>query len=1041
MSLRAVRYIEQDRVSRPRQESVQRLATAVGLVLPDQRVAGGLGIEVLGPLVVHRRHRQLDAGPAKQRVLLALLAVQPNQPVLKDEIVDVLWGDEPPASHGNLVHTYVARLRKALTVRGSDKSGINAVRGGYQLEIEPNQLDLLRFDELVHRAARAVEDPALAADLLAEALGCWRGPVLADLPQRVREHPATRAVAQRRIDAALDHADLGIALGRYDEVVAQLRRVTALEPTHEALHSRFMTALGASGDQVGALDVYATLRRRLDEELGIEPGREARDAYVRVLRGEAGKAAEEPPPAVHGVNQLPRGIDDFTGRAAEIDHLLATVSPDAHTVAISAIDGMAGVGKTSLAIQVGWRLREQYPDGQLFIDLHGHTPTHESLEPKEALGRLLRALDADCAHVPEDVDDCVSRWRTALMNRKVLVVLDNAANAEQVRPLLPNSAGCLAIVTSRHRLAGLEGVQVLSVDVLPEPEAVALFSRIVGDDRVTRDLDAVHETVRLCGRLPLAIRIAAARLRHRPAWSVAYLNARLSDEQRRLTELRAGDLSVAAAFAVSFDHLADAQRSVFRLLGLHPGGDFDRHAAAALTGMTPLAAELLLEDLVDVNLLRQAVPGRYQFHDLLRSYAHTTVMAEETEEVRRAALRRLVDHYLHTADRAAQLLDPSRVHLAVDVRAEPVDPVVLGDQRAAIEWLTTELANLIAVTSLAAAHGWHGPAWQVPRSLWRFFLIRGLYSDWVATHRIALAAVVRDANPRGHAETLTNLAFAQWRGGNYAEAVTRNREALEIAEELADPVGQAKALNSLGFVYDWMGRCGAAVEHHERALLLYRELGDDWGVNRVLTGLGNAYRQLGRWTSARACLTEALEIARRSGDRWGECLSLAGLGLAFEKDEAVQHGEQAVVLAGEIGDHWIDGLARTALSDTYGHLGRAAETALHAERAKLRGRDLGDRWMEGRGALGLARACRLQGAFDTGLEHGREALRLSIAIGSPGLSCAAHNELGDLLRLAGEHAEAAEHHRAALRFAEDVGNESEERRALDGIALTTAAAC
>lgn len=984
-------------------------------------LSGMVRIRLLGPFDVQVDGRPV-AMPDRMRSLLAALALSPGRAVSVDALARAIWGERLPNRVKGSVQTAMTRLRQVV---GQD--AVATTPGGYRLVAADT--DVAVFHGLLADAG-AAGDPATERGLLTDAVGLWRGEPLDGVGSAVLRAEHVPRLEERLLGAVERRVDLDLAAADGRPVCAELRELVARHPLREPLWERLIRALASAGRTAEALAAYADCRRLLADELGVEPNTCLRRLHLELLAEPDERPALPSGPVAAGRTLLPRGVEDFTGRAEEVDQLLAWVSTVGPTSTVTSIDGMPGVGKTTLAVEVAWRLRDRYPDGQLFADLRGHTTGHEPLDPRAAIGVLLRGLGIDHPRLPDNVDECAALWRGALENRRVLVVLDNAADAGQVRPLLPAGAGCHVLVTSRNRLLGLENVRSLSVDELSEPAALALFTQVVGADRYTGNERAdVRETIRLCGGLPLAIRIAATRLRHRPAWTVAHLNALLEREQHATTDAHA-DLGVLAAFTVSYRHLSQPQRELFRLVGLHPGGPFDRHAAAALAGLDPDTAELLLEELVDVHLVKQPQAGRYQFHDLLRRYAHGRAVSELDETCRRAALRRLVDHYLYVADQAADQLDPSRIHLPVDVPNPPNRPSVPTSPEQAVAWLDAEAANAVAVTSLAAEQGWHHPAWQLPRSLWRYFLIRGHYDDWVATHQVALAAVERAHHPRGHIETLTNLAFAYWRSGQFDKALDHNDAALRIATRVGDPVGAAKTLNSLGTVYDWIGRSGPAIDHNLKALELYRELDDQWGVNRVLAGLGNVYRQVGRWGIARDHFRRALALSGPTEDHWGSCLAHTGLSLCTETgSEGVDHGHHALTLATAIGDHWIEGLAHAALSFCHTRLGAANQARVHAAVALDRAHRLGDRWLEGQATIALGAAARQQGDHDQAARHYEQALRVTTRIGALGLRATAHNELGDLHVAAGDTVRAADHHRQALILAEDIDNDLECRRA------------
>ncbi|MCP3801522.1 tetratricopeptide repeat protein [Allokutzneria sp. A3M-2-11 16] len=669
-------------------------------------------------------------------------------------------------------------------------------------------------------------------------------------------------------------------------------------------------------------------------------------------------------------NELPRDIGDFTGRDAELDALLAAVvAADGRTVPVHAIDGMGGVGKTSLVVRCAHRLAQRYPDGQFFVDLHAHTPGHPPLSPAAALETLLRAVDVPGESIPPTVEQRAALWRSTLAGRRVLLVLDNAADAAHVRPLIPGHPGCLTLVTSRRRLTDLDGASTLALDVLREDEAVGLFLRIAGSGR--GEDAAVRECVRLCGYLPLAIRIAAARLRDRPVWTVEHLNQRLGRNTRRPTELN-------AVFALSHQYLDDAQRRMFRLLGLHPGADVDVHAAAALAGIAPLDAEDLLESLVDVHLVQQREPGRYQLHDLLREHAASTASAEEDPAALTEALDRLWDYYLAAASLATRAYER-----AESSEEEPDERLPdLADHTVAARWLEAERANLVAVVE----HCTDEHAWRISLVLWQFFLTRGYSQDWLRTHEAALAATDRLGDLDARAEILKNLGMLNWRLGRVDQALAQLQEALERDLATGNERFEARTRGRLGLLHDWRGDYEEAVANFARSDELYQKLGVDFGRAPSILGLGSAYRQRGDFTLARKELDRALTLSEATGDLWAQSLALTNLGLidADEGDDELARSrfERALELSERLGDRWSWGLAISSLGAMNRRLGNYEEALRYQRRALDNATQGGDRWAMGLAHIGLGKVHHLLGERERAREHLRLALEYAEELGN-----------------------------------------------------------
>ena len=596
---------------------------------------------LLGPVELRAAERVLPLGGPRQRSVVAALAVDAGGPVPVEALIDRVWGHAPPPRVRHALHVYVSRLRRLLgqeTAAGHPTRVVHRA-GGYLLEVAPEEVDLRRFERLVESARdRGCPDPRRVA-LLRQALELWRGPPLDTLPgewaARVR-----RGWQQRYLDAVLEWAQASLRVGEPSRVLARLAELTGEHPLVESLGAAYMRALYSAGRSADALAHYRTVRRLLAEELGTDPDPELGRLHRQILTADPALARPavrpDPPPP----RQLPAPLAGFAGRAAELARLDRT--PPAGTAALVTIDGMPGVGKTALAVHAAHRIADRYPDGQLFLDLRGHTQGAAPVDPGQALDRMLRSLGVVAEWVPAQLDDRAALYRSRLAHRRLLLLLDNAVTDDQVAPLLPGTPGCLVLVTSRHRLTGLDPTHGVSLDPLPVPDAVSLFARLAGPLRLAREPpELLVEAVELCGRLPLAIRIAATRLRSHPSWRMRHLVDRLRDHRHRLAELALGGRSAAASFDLSYRRLSPDQQRAYRLLGLHPGPDLDPGGAAALLGTTVAGAGRLLEWLLDAHLLREPVPGRYEFPDLLRAHAASIAHRDEAAATRQAALGRL----------------------------------------------------------------------------------------------------------------------------------------------------------------------------------------------------------------------------------------------------------------------------------------------------------------------------------------------------------------------------------------------------------------
>ncbi|HEY4024590.1 MAG TPA: BTAD domain-containing putative transcriptional regulator [Pseudonocardiaceae bacterium] len=589
------------------------------------------GFGLLGPLRAERDGAEIAIGAAKLRVLLCALLVEPNRVVSLDELCARVWETGAPGLARSTLQSYVMRLRRLL---GADEL-IETHPGGYLIRVAEDELDIVAFGRLVDRGTRlASDEPEMAVALLREALALWRGEPLADVPSEGLRAMVVPALTERYLTATEQCVELELRLDRPGTVLPELAELTARYPLRERFWAQRMRALHAIGRPDEALDCYRELSRILADELGTTPTERLHQLREAVV---AGTVPAEAPVSRGTPNSLPADKVDFTGRTHERDVLL-----DIDPSPVRVIDGMAGIGKTTFAVHVAHELNAAYPDAALFIDLHAHSDRYPPMAPADALDALLRMLGVPSQQIPESLDERAARWRAELAGRKALLVLDNASEAAQVRPLLPGSPDCLVLITSRRRLAALDGAKGLSLDTLPPEDALTLFTGMVGAERVRAEPEATGELLGRCGYLPLAIRIVGARLRARSSWSIVDMLGRLADRPRRSGELVTGDRSVSAAFALSYRQLAEPERRLFRLLGLYPGPDLDGRLAAALAGVDLDTAEATLEGLVDAHLLEPVGPDRYRFHDLLRDHARELAERTDSAAERIAAINRAV---------------------------------------------------------------------------------------------------------------------------------------------------------------------------------------------------------------------------------------------------------------------------------------------------------------------------------------------------------------------------------------------------------------
>jgi DNA-binding SARP family transcriptional activator/tetratricopeptide (TPR) repeat protein len=874
---------------------------------------------LLGPLEVWAGDGWQGIGAPKWRSVLAALLINAGHVVPADVLVNEVWGDAPPTRAANLISIYVLRLRRL-----TGEPDLLVTRApGYQLLVGPADTDARLFETTVRDGRRALDsgDCRQAAELLAEALSLWHGGrPLADVPPT----PLVEAEADRLTELRLGALELKITAelgcGGQADAIPELRRLLADNPLREGLWLLLMRALDGAGRHAEALDAYARVRSVISDQLGVDPGAELRQFHAELLArdsaaapgsisagavaGSAGEPASGPgaaaagqtrqraaapgrrPPKAPRPAQLPADIADFTGREEQVERLRDLLSrpgptTDPGAVRVAVVAGAGGLGKTSLAVHAAHRVRRRFPDGQLYVNLLGATA--HPLPAADVLSRFLRDLGVDGRDIPVDEDERAARYRTALAGRRILVVLDNARDAAQVRPLLPGSASCAVLLTTRSRMPDLASTRLVDLNVLDDDEALALFTRIVGGDRAAAEPEATAELLLACAGLPLAIRICAARLATRSGWTIQAMAGRLRDTRRRLDELRVGDLAVRASFQVSFASLPTASdpkgiepARAFCLLGLWHGPSISAVAAAALFGTPEYLAEDALELLVDAHLVESLTPDRYRFHDLLRVYASERAAADLLAKEREAAVTRLLTWYMRTADAAATVVTPHRYNIPLEP-AEAGPPLSFASAEEALAWYDGESANLVAATRQAAESGLHDIAWRLPAPLFLVFNSRGNWADCIATSRIALESARLAGSRQGEAWTLNNLGDALGMTRD-SEGIAHLERSLAIRREIGDGRGEAQSANNLADVCHWLGRTDEALDLYRRSLELNHEVGDRYGEDVALINVGWTLLDLDRAEEALDYLVQARSISAEIGyvDGGGYALHLLG---------------------------------------------------------------------------------------------------------------------------------------------------------------------
>ncbi|MFD9737848.1 BTAD domain-containing putative transcriptional regulator [Umezawaea sp. NPDC059074] len=847
---------------------------------------------LLGPVAAIDGDGPLDTGPARQRCVLAALAVDAGRVVPVDRLVDRVWGEDPPRHARATLVNYLSRLRVLLA--GAD-TPVTRSPGGYALGCAPSLVDLHRFDELRARA-RAAPDDGQRVALLEQALGEWQGEALTGVDgdwaaaERDRLH-------QRRRDAECDLTDARLRLGHGEDLVAALSARAADRPLDERVAAQLVLALHRAGRTADALAHYRRVREELVDQLGTDPGPALRDAHQRVL-----DADPAPPPVTAAPRQLPAPPRWFTGRGGELARLDQSLTEAASgTVVISAIGGAGGIGKTWLALAWAHRHARRFPDGQLFVDLRGFSPTEQPLAPDAALFGFLGALGVSSDDVPTDLDGRAALYRSLVAGRRILVVLDNAATSEQVVPLLPGGPTCVVLVTGRHELASLiqrHGARHLRLDVLTRQESRALLAARLGADRVAAEPAAVDELVESCGGYPLALSITARTATTRPGVPLAEIAAELRELGLEMFDHDTDPAaSLPAVLSWSLRYLTDAQRTVFGLLGIAPGADTTPPATAALADLPPARARATLSALERASLLERRPGGRFAMHDLVRDYATTTAHDLPTAE-RAAALVRVVDFHLHTARAADRLMDPHRPLMPVDPAAPGVHPLPLPDAAAATAWLEAEHATLLAAQRTAAALGRHHAVWHLAWTLDTFHLWRGHRHDALTAWRAALEAAEHLPDPATLSRTHRLLGRACSRLGRHEEAAAHLDRALGLAVRHRDATEQAHTHRSLAFAWDQQGDDRRALEHARHALDLYHALDQPAWEADALSAAGWYAARLGEFDTAREHCSTALVLHRHHANPAGEAAALDSLGYIAQgvgdHRRAVDHYHQAV---------------------------------------------------------------------------------------------------------------------------------------------------
>jgi DNA-binding SARP family transcriptional activator/tetratricopeptide (TPR) repeat protein len=902
---------------------------------------------LLGAVEIWAAGVPVDAGQPRQRALLAALLVDAGRPVAPQTLIDRLWGDEPPDSAPASLRAHLTRIRRSLEqAAASPGAQARLVRrsGGYVLDVDPDRVDLHRFHRLVELAREPHRPDRERVGLVREALALWRGEPLSGVPGAwaARTRDAWR---QRHVDAVVVWALAEIRVDNPTAVIGPLFDLAGQHPFVEPLTAALMRALYAAGRPAEALELYADLRQRLADGLGADPGAESQALHQAILRGDLDPAAAAPPvrppqaptpaPAPAPAPErrvpalLPLDVYGFAGRRAglaRLDEFLAMRADQPTAVVVAALSGTAGVGKTALAVHWAHRVRDRFPDGQLYVNLRGFDPSGSVVEPAEAVRTFLDALGVPAREIPFSPQAQFDLYRSELSGRRMMVVLDNARDAEQVRPLLPGSPTVVVLVTSRNSLTSLvavEGAHPLTVDLLTAAEAHQLLAGRLGPARITAEPRAVDGIVTRCARLPLALAIVAARAATHPASPLAALASALVDARGGLDALTGDDpaTDMRAVFSWSYRALGPAAARLFRLLGLHPGPDLGAAAAASLAGVPLEQVRPVLAELTTAHMLTEHTPGRYGLHDVLHAYAAELLDRVEPATEREQATRRMVDHYLHTAFAADRRIAPHRTPIDLDPAEPGVAPEDIADAERAMAWFTAEHRVLLAAVHRAADRGLdvhtRGLAWALADFLDR----QGHWHDLAATQRAAVDAAGRMADRKGQASALRSLAQAYAQLGRYDDAEAQFQQALGLSRELGHVDGQAHTHFNLAWLSGLQGAHRKARDHAQAAFELFRASDNSTGQAQALNNLGWFHAQLGDYPQALACCRQALPLLQAIGEQAGEAATWDSLAYIHhhlgQYAQAVDCYRHAVRLYRLVGDRLEVAVTLTGLGDIH----------------------------------------------------------------------------------------------------------------------------
>ncbi|MBP8537678.1 tetratricopeptide repeat protein [Streptomyces sp. MK37H] len=1011
-------------------------------------------IHLLGPVELRLGGRRLKLGSDKERSLLAALALEAGRPVSMNALMDRLWdGKAPPRAREN-AHTYISRVRKHLRLAGTGPSAprITSRAHTYVLETDPDAVDLNRFQRLTDLAGAAAtsgEDERVV-DLLTRAEDLWQGEALAGLPGTWAE--TVRAMlAERRLHATISRIAALHRLGRFADSIGELSAMVRDHPEDETLAGQLMLAYYGSGRYTDALRVYQQARRLLMSEFGSRPGAELerihqsvldRTPVDRLVRTAAAGAPSEPSEPSSGgyspAQSPPRNLPyqpPLIGRRSELDALMESIGTEPRegaVLTVETVSGMAGVGKTAVAVDTARTLAPRFPAGQVFLDLRGHSSSQEPLSPSAALATLLRLFGAPADTIPVRLDELIALWRTTIADRRAVIVLDDAAGPDQVAPLLPGNSPSLTIITSRRHLTGLPHAVPLALDVLQTDDAITLFRSFAGAAR-TQDITETARIVRLCGHLPLAIELVANRFRSRPSWSLTTLGERLARSPGPLGEIRNADQEILRAFALSYRALDAAQRTTFRRLGLHPGPDFTSESAAALLDLPARETERLIESLLECHLLREPTPDRYRFHDLLGDYARMLAFSEDDEREREQALARLITFYLRAAEQADRVAYPRRIRLTAD-GADQL-PALSRPRNAdeARAWFATERGNLLAAEHQARTHDSPESAARLAHALAGFLEAECHWQDAADILQHTADHWSRTGDQPALCHALLNLSSNHANTGRYAQAVEAGERALEIARGTGDRDAEWEAYRILGVIHWHMGENETAVVLHQRALAIGVATGNVWNEARSRNNIAISLLDLGEPERALDHFRKALSGFRSAGDQSGVIRTLNNLGDVYARrgdyTQARMTFEELLPLTESTGNSYARATVRTNLAANLAECGETGRALALHQQALTDFRILGDRKSQATAHNGLGEAHFKEDSVDASVDNHLKALDIARDIGATQEITRALRGLGRVELNDGRLDSAAQHLKASIATAHKANARDEEARA------------